>query len=126
MTSHCTDEGPFFVPNTLLTNESSYQTFLTSLIPPLAEDPASLNYLTQVLYPPIFDGSHDYTTQTERNNLTIAHAVIVCNARIPHPTIYTYEFAVPPALHGGDLAYTLYDFDPSPEINTTLAEILQG
>ncbi|KAI4091038.1 MAG: hypothetical protein L6R37_007804 [Teloschistes peruensis] len=124
MTSHCSDEGPFFSPNTLVTDEQSYEAFLTSFIPPLAEDASSLNHITQVLYPPIFDGTHGYTTQAERNNLTIAHAVIVCNAR-PNIPVYTYEFAVPPATHGADLAYTFYDAGPSEKINTTIAAILQ-
>ncbi|KAL8775195.1 MAG: hypothetical protein Q9194_003811 [Teloschistes cf. exilis] len=124
MTSHCSDEGPFFSANTLVIDEHSYQNFLTSLISPLAEDASSLSYITQVLYPPIFDGTHGYTTQAERNNLTIAHAVIVCNAR-PDIPVYTYEFAVPPATHGGDLAYAFFDSGPSGKINITIAAILQ-
>ncbi|KAL9577504.1 MAG: hypothetical protein Q9212_006323 [Teloschistes hypoglaucus] len=124
MTSHCSDEGSFFAPNTLVTDESSYKAFVTTLIPPLAEDPSSLHHITQVLYPPIFDGSHGYTNQAERNNLTIAHAVIICNARLSFP-VYTYKFAVPPATHGSDLANTFYDKGPSEKINTTIAAILQ-
>ncbi|KAI4201527.1 MAG: hypothetical protein LQ350_003142 [Teloschistes chrysophthalmus] len=122
-TSHCSDEGSFFSPNTLVMDESSYEAFLTSLIPPLAENPSALNYITQILYPPIFDGTHRYTNQAERNSLTIAHAVIVCNAR-PDIPVYTYELAVLPALHGGDLAYTFYDEGASE--NTTIAAVLQG
>ena len=131
MTGHNQDEGSRFVPNTLISNSSSYATYLSSLIPPLGNNVTALNFVTQVLYPPVFDGSQGYTTQAERNNLTIADAIIVCNARfmdqasfLPKP--YAYEFSVPPVVHGADLTYTFYDFDPVPGVNATVAEIMQG
>lgn len=130
MTGHNQDEGSLFAPNTFVTNESSYESYLKSLITPLANNATALRYITQTLYPPVFDGSQGYTNQTERNNLTVAD-VFVCNARFMDqasftPTTYAYEFSVPPALHGTDVPYTFYDFGPVPGVNTTVAEILQG
>ena len=130
LTGHNQDEGSRFVPNSLVTNDASYQAFLKSLIPSLAQDPTNLARITQSLYPPTFNGSQGYTSQTERNNLTFADAVIVCNARSMDqasfvPQTYAYEFSVPPAVHGADLSYTFYDFGSVDGVNTTVAVILQ-
>ena len=133
MTGHNQDEGSLFAPNSFVTNESSYESYLKSLITPLANNATALRYITQTLYPPIFNGSQGYTNQTERNNLTVA-AAFDCNARFMDqatflPPTYAYEFSVPPALHGTDVAYTFYDFDPAAApgvVNATVAAILQG
>lgn len=131
MTGHNQDEGSLFIPNTLVTNETSYAAFLRSLIPQLAHCATDLNYITKGLYPPVFDGSQGFTNQVERNNLTFADMALVCNARFMdqagfHPTTYTYEYSAPPPVHGADLSYTFYDFGPVAGVNTTLAEIMQG
>ncbi len=123
MTGHNQDEGSRFIQNTVVIDEPSYAAYLKSLITPLASNDSALNYITQVLYPPIFDGSQGYTTQAERNNLTIADASLVCNTRFLNqaafrPPTYAYEWSVPPAVHQADLAYTFYDFGPSPGVNT--------
>ena len=131
MTGHNQDEGSRFVPNTLITNDSSYTTFFESLIRPLTSIPSARGQLTQELYPAVFNGSQGYTTQTERNNLTLADTTVVCNARSINqaPFIsapYAYVFSVPPAIHGADLQYTFYDFSDSSGINATVADIMQG
>lgn len=131
MTGHNQDEGSIFVPSTLITNETSYTAFLKSLITQLTHNATDLNYITKVLYPPVFDGSQGYTNQVERTNLTVADMVLVCNARFLdqagfHPKTYAYEYSAPPGVHGDDLRYTFYDFGPVAGINTTLAEIMQG
>ena len=102
MTGHNQDEASLFIDNPLITNEPSYAAFLESLITPLANNATALNFITQTLYPPIFDGSQGYTNQTERNNLTFSDA-FVCNARFMDqasfvPETYAYEFSVPPAV----------------------------
>ena len=131
MTGINADEGSFFAPNKLVTDETSYAAFLKSFIPQLANSTAHLEYITKELYPPIFDGSQGYTNQTERNNITIADMTIVCNARFLHqvsflPTTYAYRYSATPAAHGADVRYTFYDFGPVAGINTTLAKIMQG
>lgn len=88
--------------------------------------------VTQALYAPIFDSSQGYTTQTERNNLTIADITIVRNTRVLnqasfHPIPYAYEFSLPPALHGVHPSYTFYDVGTALGVNnTTVAGIMQG
>ena len=131
MTGHNQDEGSLFVPNTLLTNDSSYTAYFDSLFRPVTSNTTTLDQLTQELYPPVFNGSQGYTTQAERNNLTLADAAVVCNSRFINQASfnsapYAYEFSVPPAVHGADLPYTFYDFGDVPGMNTTLAEIMQG
>ncbi|EED14541.1 carboxylesterase, putative [Talaromyces stipitatus ATCC 10500] len=133
MTGHNGDEGSRFVPSTIVTNESSYREFLQSVFPSLADNPEKLFFITQTLYPPIFNGGQGYTTQTERNNITIGDAVQVCNTRYMNqaaflPATYAYQFSVPPAVHGADLSYTFYDFGSAvdtDEVNATVAMILQ-
>lgn len=130
MASHNQDEGSRFVPNTLVTSDAAFRAYLTSLITPLADNISALNQITQVLYPPIFDGSQGYTDQVQRNNLTIADAAFVCNTRAMHQAsglsqTYAYVFSAPPAVHGADLPYTFYDTGATASINVTLAEIMQ-
>ncbi|KUL86015.1 hypothetical protein ZTR_06467 [Talaromyces verruculosus] len=136
MTGHNGDEGSRFVPSTIVTNESSYREFLQSVFPSLVDKPEELFFITQTLYPPIFSGDQGYTTQTERNNITIADAAQVCNTRYMNqapflPATYAYQFSMPPALHGADLSYTFYDFGSAVDgydddgVNATVAMILQ-
>ena len=134
MTGHNGDEGSIFVPpSTDVNDDASYQDYLKSLITPLVFNASALNHITQVLYPPIFDGSQGYTTQAERTNLTIADLVFVCNTRaltqadFDVPT-YGYVFSAqpPPPLHGVDLNSTFYDFGEPEGVNTTVAKALQA
>ncbi|KAL8838452.1 MAG: hypothetical protein Q9170_002127 [Blastenia crenularia] len=94
-----------FVPNTLVTTESES-------------------------YPPKFDGLQGYKDHIRRNNLTIADAAFVRNARAMHQAdessqTYAYVFSAPPAVHGADLSYTFYDTGAIANINVTLAEIME-
>ena len=130
MTGHNQDEGSRFVPNTSTTDQASYTAYLKSLFPGLVNDTASLDYVTQTLYPPIFDGSQGYTNQTERSNMTFADATFVSNTRSMSqanflPTTYSYQFSGPPAVHGADLPFTFFDSAPAPGVDTTLAELMQ-
>ena len=128
MTGHIQDEGSLFVLNKLLTKYSSYTAYIDSLFRPVTSNRKTLDQLTQELYPPVFNGSQGYTTQTGRNDLTLAGAAVICNSRFINqaslnPAPYAYE--VPPAVHRADLPYIIYDFGDIPGINTTLAEIIQ-
>ena len=131
MTGHNSDEGSRFVPNTQITDDALYAAYLGSLLLPLQNDSAALDMITKSLYPPIFNGSQGYMNQTQRNNLTIADAALVCNARFMDqapftwPT-YAYAWSLPPGLHGADLPYTFYDFGDVPGVDTKVATTLQG
>jgi carboxylesterase type B len=130
MTGRNQDEGSLFVPNSQITNETAYENFLKEFFPPLQQQPVELQILTQKLYPPIFSGTYGYTNQTERNNLTFADALLVCNTRSLNMAPFTaqgyaYEYTVPPAVHGADLSYTFYESGDVPGVNSTVAVILQ-
>lgn len=78
-----------------------------------------VDYISQTLYPPIFNGSIGYRDQTQRTALLIGEAIFSCNTnylgRAYGDQTYNYLFSVPPALHGQDLAYTFYD-GPNPMV----------
>lgn len=130
MTSHNQDEGSRFVPNDQVTTDAAYEQFIMDTFPGLARSKDQLDTVSRVLYPPIFDGSQGYVSQAQRANLTIADAVFVCSARVLgnasfEAPPFAYEYTVPPAIHGEDLAYTFYDFGAPAGLNTTVATTLQ-
>jgi carboxylesterase type B len=90
---------------------------------------AAIQYITQTLYPPVFNGTFGYTTETERGALWVTEAFFTCStnylARAYGEKTHNYIFSVPPSLHGDDIWYTYYD-GPSPLVqNDTLAVIMQ-
>ena len=130
MTGRNQDEGSRFVPNSQVTNETAYEDFLQAFFPPLQQQPEQLQLLTQELYPPDFSGAQGYTSQAQRNNLTFADALSVCNTRALNAAVfgpqgYAYEYTAPPAVHGADLAYTFYEAGNVTGVNSTAAVVLQ-
>lgn len=100
-------------------NESYYETALVSAFPKLARSTA-LSYISQDLYPPIYDGSQGYKNPLERVALTISEVFYACNAyylgRAYENSSYGYQFSIPPGLHGQDLPYTFFTgLDPGPD-----------
>ena len=79
-----------------------------------------MKYITNTLYPPIFDGSQaqNYTNQIARADALTSEFVFTCNTfyldKAYGNETYAYYFTVPPALHGQDVAYTYYN-GPNPE-----------
>lgn len=103
-------------------NESYYETTLVSVFPKLANSTA-LSYITQTLYPPIYDGSQGYKTPFERTALTISEVFYACNSyylgRAYENSSYGYQFSIPPGLHGQELPYTFFTgLDPGPDVPT--------
>ncbi|KAF7191691.1 Carboxylesterase patB [Pseudocercospora fuligena] len=107
MVGHNADEGLLFT-SPFNQNDSTYSTQLQSLLPSLPSFPQSAQYLENVLYP-----ESDYPNQIARASATIAEAVFTCNTlfldKAYKNKTYSYQFAVPPALHGNDVAYTYYN-----------------
>jgi carboxylesterase type B len=81
------------------------------------------------LYPAIFDGSHGYTDEIGRADLIVSEGLFSCNAeylqRAFNTSAYAYDFSVPPALHGQDVAYTFFEGPAAAVVNDTLALIMQ-
>lgn len=97
-----------------------------------AADPSIIHYISNTLYPPIYDGSQPYTTPFDRLDLLISEMMISCNSRYiataKGNNTYNYMFSVPPGHHRGDIPYTFWDAGGAtndPVLNATLAEDMQ-
>ncbi|CBX98109.1 hypothetical protein IAQ61_010214 [Plenodomus lingam] len=130
MVGHNAAEGVYFTPPTVQSDE----TLLAQLrfVYPFAPQ-ESLDYIVNTLYPPVFDGTYPYTNQYERATLVGSEGVFTCNTNYLSTAFknetYSYLFAVPPAFHGLDVAYTFYDggalSPPLGVVNRTVAIALQ-
>lgn len=135
MVGHNADEGLVFASPDSRT--SSYLVDLLHQEYPHIR-PNVTHYITQVLYPPRYDGSYGYTSPLERAAVLISDVIFVCNTdylnRAYHNQTYAYEFSIPPAVHGQDVLYTFYnngsgvtggsDFGIS-VTNVTVADVMQ-
>jgi hypothetical protein len=75
---------------------------------------STVSYITDALYPPIFNGSYRYASEIERTWIAISDFLVGCNADILASKLkpgYAYLFSVPPALHGGDFPNTFFNVD---------------
>ena len=90
---------------------------------------AVVNYISETLYPPVYDGSYGYTTPTYRAEVFITEAFFTCNNNwLGHAygnKTFAYLFSVPPSLHGQDIYYTYYDGPSVNVANDTLAITMQ-
>ncbi|KAF2870973.1 carboxylesterase family protein-like protein [Massariosphaeria phaeospora] len=110
MVGHNSNEGAFFTPP-YITSSDTLAAQLRSNFPYIPD--ASISYIDQILYPAVFDGTYPYTSQYARGNLIISEGIFTCNTNYLSTGFsnktYSYLFAVPPGLHGLDIAYTYYD-----------------
>jgi carboxylesterase type B len=110
---HNADEGLLFTPPYIQTqgelNEAIRMFFPTG-------NTSAISYITNVLYPPVYNGTYRYTSAIQRTALAISDLLVGCNANIMASTSspgYGYLFSVPPALHGEDIPYTFFNGDTS-------------
>lgn len=131
MVGHNAKEGPFFTAPYADSTEK-IATQLKSTIPNFPE--SSLDYVTNTLYPAVFDGSYGYTDNYTRAYTIVTEAIFTCNTNYLstgfHNKTYSYLFSVPPAYHGFDLAYTYFPGGaagslPTEVTNVTVAVALQ-
>jgi carboxylesterase type B len=131
MVGHNSNEGIYFTEPSIST-DADIETALLSLFPTISN--SSLEYLTTVLYPSVFNGSYPYTSQTSRAALITSEVIFLCNTnyldRAFSNKTYAYLFAVAPAFHGDDVAFTYYDGGavssvPTQITNATVAFALQ-
>lgn len=130
MVGHNANEGAYFSPPSIRSEE----TLLAQLRVAYPYTPQqSFDYITKVLYPPVFDGSQPYMSQFARADLIISEGVFTCNTNYLSTAFknqtYSYLFAIPPAFHGLDVSYTYYDggalSPPLGVTNRTIAIALQ-
>lgn len=114
MVGHNANEGLVFT-----SPDSLNSTGLETQMKTLAEDiPANVSdYITNVLYPPVYNGSYGYTDSVARTSLVISDLIFQCNTdyinRAFNNQTYAYGFSIPPALHGQDVSYTFYNNEPT-------------
>lgn len=114
LSSHTSFEGTLFTDPRTIGNETALAKRLQAIYPLMGEK--DLNYVLNTLYPAVYDGSHPYETSVDRNILmanemyfAAAHQALL-QATIHRGTeVHAWEFSVPPAIHGSDIAYTFYD-----------------
>lgn len=109
MVGHNSDEGLIFTsPDGF--NSSFLIALLKRLYPNIRA--SDLNYISQVLYPPVYDGSYGYGNAFERVDLLISDWIFVCNTAYLNSAYrgqtHAYEFSIPPGIHGQDVLYTFY------------------
>jgi hypothetical protein len=99
---HSADEGLIF-SSPYIQNNTDFVNYIRGLFP--SADAETVRYISEVMYPPIFDGSHGYTSQIRRLDL-LFELGFTCNTRYMELAFgnktFSYLFSVPPALHGDD------------------------
>lgn len=110
MVGHNADEGPYFTPP-YVTNDAALVAFLLQVYP--AIETSIAQYIVKTLYPAVYDGTYPYTSGLQRTIFIVSESIFTCNTnyldRAYGNQIYAYEFSVPPAEHGYDVAYTFYN-----------------
>lgn len=114
-------------------NSSWVAKLLTTEFPDIK--PNVIKFITQTLYPPVYNGTYGYTNSIERTSILLADMIFKCsidylNRAFKNQT-FAYEFSIPPAIHGQDVLYTYYsngtmahDNDIS-VTNVTVAKVMQ-
>jgi len=124
MVGHNADEGLLFT-SPFIQNNTAFDAYVLGDIPTLAGLPSTLNYITNTLYPPVFDGSQamNYTNQIGRAAALASELIFTCNTfyldKAFGNNTFSYFFAIYPALHGQDVQYTYYTGDGEPQLSAT-------
>ncbi|CAF9902947.1 MAG: hypothetical protein HETSPECPRED_000065 [Heterodermia speciosa] len=126
MAGHNANEARLFIPPTS-NSQTTFDAFLTTRFPTATA--AQLDYINHTLYPPP-NPNTSYTTQNARLSILDADVYNLCwtvlLASRYAPRAYNYIFAVPPAYHAQDLAYTFYNgAGYQHDVNVTVAHVLQ-
>lgn len=106
MVGHNADEGLLFT-NPLVTTEEALPSILSGTSAP----ESALAYISNTLYPANFNGTYGYTNEIARQALLLSDDIFLnivdALAKAFAGKSYSYEFAIPPALHAQDAAYTV-------------------
>ncbi|KAK3677426.1 hypothetical protein LTR78_002964 [Recurvomyces mirabilis] len=130
MVGHNADEGLLFTSPFTQTN-ADFAAFVVGDLPSLRGLPSTLDYITNTLYPPVFDGSQamGYTNQIARAAAATSELIFTCNTfylnKAYGNNTHAYFFTVPPALHGSDVPYTYYNGPSASVLNSQIAIALQ-
>lgn len=126
LVGHNVNEGNSFAPPFTRNQQETAAWVRTNY--PGATQPA-LNYLLEVAYPPIYDGSQGYTNPLRRTIKIVTESAFTCNTNYINKAYgnntYAYEYQVPPALHGFDVPYTFYNGQGTDEAAGLFAPIAE-
>ncbi|KAI5276034.1 carboxylesterase family protein-like protein [Aureobasidium subglaciale] len=116
MTGHTLNEGLGFV-DPAVQNNTAFMDQVIGYSPALSSYPEMLSYITETLYPPIFNGTEaqSYTTQLLRAAAFNSELSYTCNCYYLNKAFanssYGYEFAVLPSLHAESSGSIFYQGD---------------
>lgn len=121
------NEGLLFT-SPFVTSNDAFRVAITAALP--SATPAVIDYISNVLYPPVFDGTYPYRNNIERFAFLNSESIFTCNTFYLDTAYdnqtHAYLFSVPPALHGQDVPYTFYNGNTTTGIrNATVALALQ-
>lgn len=106
MVGHNADEGIGFT-SPYVNSDTTFAEFIGSKMSPSKATTADLEYIANTFYP-----SQNYPDQISRTSSAIAEMIFTCNTFYLDTAFnnrtYSYLFAVPPAYHGSDVAFTYY------------------
>ncbi|CAG8976122.1 hypothetical protein HYALB_00002403 [Hymenoscyphus albidus] len=131
MTAHNSNEGIVFT-SPFLDTEDEFKAALENQLSTATTD--AIDYITNTLYPAVYNGSYPYTNVNQRATLFAAELSFTCNTRYLNTAFSnetsSYYFAVPPGLHGQDIAYTFFNGDTTTlndgsPVNAATANLLQ-
>ena len=126
LAAHNTNEAGRYTPPTTSTSDN-FTTYMKLYFPKISAP--ALTYLTETLFPPVYDGSQPYTTPFERLDLAISDFTFTCSTNsLGHAygnTTHNYIFSVLPGNHTEDVPYTYYNGPISTVKNDTMAVIFQ-
>ncbi|KAL8713078.1 MAG: hypothetical protein Q9225_006847, partial [Loekoesia sp. 1 TL-2023] len=109
MLGHNADEGLSFT-SPFVSNDTAYRNYIKSALPDVSPEIAS--YIADELYPAPSNRTL-YKDGIGRASLSISEYTFTCNTlyldRAFGNQTYAYQFSVPPALHGQDVAYTFFN-----------------
>lgn len=113
MVGHNSNEGLLFTPPYVQT-QTFFQMAIQMLFP--TANSSLISYITEELYPPVYNGSAGYLNPIGRTAYAIADFVVGCNAFALASSLfpsYAYFFPLGTGLHGSDIPYTFFNGDTS-------------
>lgn len=118
MVGHNSNEGlRYTTPASAI--PGGYRKYINQIFPEI--QPNVTDTILHGLYPPIYDGTYEYSDPIGRASLATGDVAFQCNTdylnRAFGNCTYAYLFSVPPGLHGQDVRYTFYNGGASKDIN---------
>ena len=110
MVGHNADEGPYFTPP-YVTTDAELIAYIRTAYPGVQDSVAE--YIVKDLYPANYGAGSPYDSPVNRTVFLVSESIFTCTSQYLDKAFknmtYAYEFEVPLAIHGWDVAYTFYD-----------------